>query len=570
MNGARSSSAAVDSAKNVCARLHQAYRDHRLYPPGHPTTKNTMQLVDAVLNSYLNTHGALVLTVTEASLLCEGEEVYLHADSRDNLAFLMFRDGIRSLTLMPGIEPEEVGAFVDCLARADQMADTDQDLSTVLWERDMVHVQLEVVDPFSGGESGVDESFEELRNTVLQRLNELGSIDKAEAEAVGSEDAGAESVGMGLTREEQDGLGEEDLALTEEEIERGEWLVSHPTDILDEFSVVLLEIVANPAGLPGGEDAVFRSVSMVLGRYLDDLNQEGVGRVLSHLYQYEATGVIAPGTFEKLFAEAATPERLSKMIIAAAAISPERVQEVERFLARVRVSIYPALLETLATSDDRVVRKTVLDLLRMEGGTPIEHIWPLMKDRRWYVVRNAVQLVTGSGDPAVVSHLEPLVRHADERVRREVVRSLGTINEPRSLPLLTKALQDKDPAVRILAVRALTRLGGTGHFGAVQSQVESRDFETRSTEEVEAFMVAYGSLGGEQTVNALNKMWKRRVFGTRPMPLRLGALAALGAVGGAAAEKALGEAMKSGDPQIQRAAAKAMTEMQARTKGAES
>jgi len=248
-------------------------------------------------------------------------------------------------------------------------------------------------------------------------------------------------------------------------------------------------------------------------------------------------------------------------------VSPETVEGVERFLAQVRQSVYPALLETLATSSDKVVRKTVLDLLHMEGGTPARHLWPLMKDTRWYVVRNAVQLATASGDPAVGTHIEPLLRHPDTRVRREVARSLGILNDPKCLPALVRAIQDEDSAVRTLAVRGLARQGNMGQFQAVQQQVESRDFETRSPEEVEAFLFAYAALGGERTVEALNKIWKRRMFGSRPLSLRVAAVAALGALGSADARRALSEAMDSGDPHLQRAAARALGASQSRPKG---
>ena len=101
----------------------------------------------------------------------------------------------------------------------------------------------------------------------------------------------------------------------------------------------------------------------------------------------------------------------------------------------------------------------------------------------------------------------------------------------------------------------------------MQVQIEARDFETRSAEEVAAFLVAYAALGGERTLEVLNRMWKRRVFGTRPLPLRLAAVVALGAVGGPEAAGALAEAMQSGETQVQRAAARALGESQARGRG---
>jgi hypothetical protein len=298
-----SSSVAVESARKVCARFHQSYRDHRLYPTGHPTSSNTRELLASTVTSHLESLGPLVLQVTEDRLLVEGEEVYTYTESRDNLAFLMFRDGIRSLTLTPGVESSELAALVDCLARADQLQNTDHDLSTALWEHDLVHVRLEVVDPFLEGEGSSDETFDELRDTVLRRLNELGSVDKAEAEAKGApdEDADPTVVGRGITREEQARVDEESLALTAEEITRGEWLAAHPADPLDEFVVVLLEIVGNPATLPGGETAVYHSLSLALGHYLEDLSQEGLSMVLGQLSTLEAEGKVVRGTVEKVF-----------------------------------------------------------------------------------------------------------------------------------------------------------------------------------------------------------------------------------------------------------------------------
>ncbi len=315
---------------------------------------------------------------------------------------------------------------------------------------------------------------------------------------------------------------------------------------------------------------MLRALSSVLGRYLDDLSQDGLDLVLGNLEKLESEGVISEGTVERVFGGAATAEHLSKMITAAAAASPEVGQGIEQFLTRVRRSIYPALLETLVTSSDKVVRKTVLDLLYSEGGTPALHLWPLLEDDRWYVVRNAVQLATATGDPELAAHLDPLLRHGDVRVRREVARSLATLTDARSQPALVRALGDEDSAVRTLAARGLARQRNRAHFAAVQTQVDSRDFETRSAEEVEAFLVAYATLGGERTLETLNKIWKRRVFGTRPLSLRVAAVTALGAVGGAAAGKALSEAINGDEPQVQRAAARAMGEVQARTKGTDS
>jgi HEAT repeat protein len=568
MNGSTTSSVAVESVKKVCARIHQAYRDRRLYPLDHPTIRNTMDMLMATVTSHLDSLGPLALEVSEDRLFYQGEEVYAHEASRDNLAFLMFRDGIRVLRLKPGIESSELEAAVDCFAHASQMTDTDHDLTTAFWERDLFHIELDTVDPFLEGEGTRDESLNDLRETVLRRLNELTSVGAGEAGATGGYSSQSANAGGGdQDADEPEQVDPESVALTKEEIERSEWLVAHPSDPLDDFAVVLLEIVSNPPALPGGGEALARSLGQVLGQYLDEHNQEGVDLVTNRLTALEAQGRLPQGLTEEIFAHVATAERLSGLIADANSMSPERAASAEQFLAHMRGSLFPPLLEVLATSSDKAVRKTALSLLNMEGGVPVQHLYPLMKDTRWYVVRNAVQLATGSGDPELVGQLEPLLLHPDERVRREVVRSLDALGEARCLPLVVRALQDEDSAVRTLAFRSLARHGNRGQFPAVQAQVESRDLETRPSEEVEALLSAFASLGGERTIEVLNRFWKHRVFGTRPMPLRLAAVQALGAIAAPEARRALKEAAESGEVQLQRVAARVLSEAQARAKG---
>jgi hypothetical protein len=589
----RSGPSPVESAKKACTGLHNTYRSVRLYPSDHPSVRTAFDTLVTTLDSHLESAGPLTLQVEEDALLFEDERVYTGEVGRDNLAFLMFRDGIRSLTFQPGVDTRELEALVDCLAHADQLSDSDQDFATALWGHDLVHIEYEVVDPFLEGDGVADDAFDDLRETVFRRMNELTSVSAPGLEQPGAGGGGASAPSAGAggrteaekdaeaegdTGSEEDGGGDRftdrpesadpgDVALTEADLERSEWLVANQTSPLDDFAVVIMEIIGDPSPAPFGEEAVIRSVEMLVQHYLDDGDLDGLDLVMGRLSRLEQHGRRPAGFGRDLFCRAATAERLTHLIAAMSAADPAKAARIERFLRAVHQSVYPALLETLATSDDKGVRKIVLSLLNMEGGVPVKHLWPLMNDPRWYVVRNAVQLATGSGDPELIRHLERLLRHTDERVRREVIRSLDSLADVRVLPLLVRALQDEDGSVRILAVRSLGRRGARGQFPAVAAQVESRDFETRSPEEVEAFLTTFAVLGGDKAVEVLNRFWKKRVFGTRPMPLRLAAIQALGAVSSPEAKRALGEAARSGEPQLQRAAARAVIEARGATRG---
>jgi len=226
--------------------------------------------------------------------------------------------------------------------------------------------------------------------------------------------------------------------------------------------------------------------------------------------------------------------------------------------------ILPQLLEMLVDSSDKAVRKITLGVLDMKGGVPVEQLWPLMEDPRWYVVRNAVALATGSENPHLLEHLEPLLRHPDARVRREVIRSADTVSGTRPAALFARALNDEDSPVRVLAAHGLGRHGSRVQVTALEALVEARDFAARPAEEISAVLRAYATLGGDATVEMLDKIWRRKIFGTRPMPVRLGAVQALGAVQTPATRQALAQAAKCGESQVQRMANRALAEARAR------
>lgn len=236
-------------------------------------------------------------------------------------------------------------------------------------------------------------------------------------------------------------------------------------------------------------------------------------------------------------------------------------KRVENFLRSVRRWAIPVLIKLLAEAQDRVIRKTLLAVLRTDGGIPWVHLESLLEDGRWYVVRNAVQLAVDSRCPELTSHFERLLRHPDARVRREVLRGLDAFGADVALKYLPRALVDADASVRIMAARSLGRAGGPQHEPCLLARVDDRNLSNLSTEEIEALLVALATLASDRAVPVLNRLWRRRRLGGRPMAIRLAALQALGTIPSAGSQAALIEASKSGEPQVRRAASQLLHRM---------
>jgi HEAT repeat protein len=519
------------------------------------------------LQRHLDRHGSLMLRIEEAALFFEDQEVYFQEELRTSIAFLMFRDGLRFLVFHPGIDEREASAFVDCLAHSDDLASLEHDLATVLWERDLQHVEYEVADPFlsGSGQSLRDEAVNDLRNTVLRRLGELNPGDGV-ADGAGAGEGGGGDGGDEADEQAPQTADPEVVTVTEADIKSGERAVASVDDVFDDFAIVLLEI----AGMPepsAGSDLLLRSLQMVAERLFESGDAKLLGVMVDRLLVLEQDGRRPPGFAADVFVEVATSERVATFIRGLDQATPTELKQAEETLAKMHGWILPIVLELLTESDDRSVRKITLDVLDMAGGVPTEHLWPLLRDPRWYVVRNAVTLATGWGHPQLLERLEPLMRHADARVRREVMRSADTVAGPRPAGLFARALGDDDTSVRVLAANGLARHGNRVNVHALETQIESRDFANRPVEEINAVLSAYASLGGEATMDVLNRIWRHRVIGTKPLPVRLGALQALGVVASPAALEALTEASNSGESQIQKTAMRALAEARGRMWG---
>jgi len=541
----------------ICASLHRAYRDLRLYPEGHPAVRQALDGLVARVQKYLDEEGSLVLDVEENGLLHNGQVVYASDSSQDNMAFLMFRDGLRSISIRSGVESEELEGFARRLAHADDLDPNENDLATVLWEDDFAHIDYGLVDLFLEGEVLADGAIEALRDIVLTRLQETGPITVSEAATA------ADELEVVELRPTDTG----NLTLTEEELARGEMVATLPSTTLEEFAVVLFELLGSYPWQIKEEDGFHRALVTVVGSYVVTGQLERIDFLIGRLRDLEAQGRCTPGFVGSVLSSSVTPGGLNQLLMRARQLSAVENAHIQEFLLSVQRWVMPALLQLLADTPDRALRRGLLALLGEGGGVPGSLLSPLLADSRWYVVRNAVQLAALSPDETLMDELERLIRHPEVQVRREVVRTLTAFGGARAVKLITKFLSDDDSSVRVLAAGGIGRLGGPEHEPLILGQIDSRGFEARAPDEISAFLLAYASLAGEQAVARLERLWKSRLFDSHALPVRMAALKALGTIRGPRARASLQEAARSGGGQVRREAERTLQELLAREQG---
>src|SRR5690606_30350088 len=77
----------------------------------------------------------------------------------DGLAWQLYKDGLRRLTLLPGVESEEIIRFLEVVNRSRLLAaDAGDDLLTLLWEQEFVLITYAFVEALGDGIEFLQES----------------------------------------------------------------------------------------------------------------------------------------------------------------------------------------------------------------------------------------------------------------------------------------------------------------------------------------------------------------------------------------------------------------------------
>ena len=93
----------------------------------------------------------LDIQIVETQLKWEGRVVLDEGErTSDNMAWLLYKDGIRELKMLKGFEEDELGTFFNLLQRVRKATDEDDDLLTLMWEREFATLQYRYVDLTAG------------------------------------------------------------------------------------------------------------------------------------------------------------------------------------------------------------------------------------------------------------------------------------------------------------------------------------------------------------------------------------------------------------------------------------
>ncbi len=110
----------VDTAavENLMQVLVKGLRALQLYLPNNPIYQKAAENIRNAFEPVWEECAELNLLITESEFKWEDAVVLSQPDRADSVPWVLFKDGVRFLTLSPGIEDEEIVQLLDVLHKA--------------------------------------------------------------------------------------------------------------------------------------------------------------------------------------------------------------------------------------------------------------------------------------------------------------------------------------------------------------------------------------------------------------------------------------------------------------------
>ena len=476
-------------------------RATQLYLPNNPVYQQALQNVRAAFAPVWQETNQLAFGVTESDLVLDKRAVLSQPNRGDSVAWVLFKDGVRTLTFLAGVEEEEISRFLTVIHQARTLAaDASDDLLTLLWEQDFQYIRYDFVELASADAVPIPKVEAPPADTapqpqVRQQVAEEVAQPEPPKGLVGLEDFDAtlyflddgerQYLAAEIEREYKQDLRGNILAMLFDLIELQMYssVRSELISILDNFIPYLLAV-----GDFRAVASICRELRVVLqrGRELLPEHRQALEEIPSKLSQAEALAQLLQSLDEaavhpteeelgELFREF-RPQALKTVLAWMPKLTNQRVRELLTSAARRLAQAYPAELT-------RVL------------GMPEEP-----------VLLEAVRLAAHLKLPPVVPALGALFAQGSPQIKVAVVDALAAMGTPGSMQQLEKAVDDADRDVRIGAVRVLGTRGHRNVLAKVEEAVQGKALRGADLTEKMAFFEAYGSLAGGAGVDPLAAM----------------------------------------------------------------
>ena len=471
--------------KDVIEGILKAKKLLKFYPSNNPIYINASKEIYDKFYNVFKENDAISLQISMTALTYKKQQVYDNPQKEGNFAFLFFKDGIKEVTFLKGIDQKELEEFMKILNLDFATEDFDDDIVTLLWTGEFEHIKYIVDEDFLGDseESDHDEisdnALAAAHRDALKKSIERSSI------SIHISDADYQHIAKEIRQQGQPKFYKiitiifELLYLTKE--------ASDTKKIIQ----IIEDIIENC--LIKGD---FEKASYVLD-------------MVNYVIEDKTFGANNAGTFKKINDAINSRDFIGKIVETLEGLPEIDKHGFEAYIKHLDKRSIPFFMPFLGQPKSRPF---LIDALIILGRHNAEAVSRGLYDRRWDIARSTALILGKIASPDSIKYLTKALSYPDHRVRKEVINAMDNINSPEKISYLKNILYDENKSVRLAAAKTLGHIKTEEVKKVLLDELSGKDFLAKDFPEKREFYRIIAQWHDQEVKDFLIKTLNKKRF----------------------------------------------------------
>ena len=566
-----------DDTKKLFAYLLLAGKNVSLYPKGHSISINSMRQFHETLEAFIRQYGDVKIEFERDRVTCQGVEVHAGPSEEGTLPFTLFRDGIRWLEFVEGIELEEIREVLSLINRYSVLTtEPEGDIVTAFWESHFDHVLYKADDFVSGQAGDADDFFSEHTADKIDTLSKPDTMPRSTETITVTDRDKPESPG---------GLAIDTAPSGAIILDRASFVLT-PREQLE-----LQEMVFREEGSSATEH-----LNMLLDMFLQHQEKKDFNIVLEVLLEefevtfarndFDAALIILDGV-RKILDSGRMREPWEKPLIESfykdissdskclkplkniwSSLNAQQMETIERILQHLSPESVETLMHLLLFGQpsqlEQITEDTIVSLINKDMSC----LDDLIKNPDNRISEKLVHILSRLEGDKPLKYLMKLARHSSVSVRRLALKAIGKAHGDQ-ISTIFEFIEDPDISVRRLILTQMSQSRNEITEDLLMQYLQSKKFGATQTEYIKECFLTLGKCGSLRSVPFLSKILLHRKWlaGFKKSAHREGAALALVALKIPEAQQIIETAGRSFHPGLRMIAHRAGKEFFQKYKG---
>jgi HEAT repeat protein len=468
--------------EDIMQELQKAKKQMRMYPPNNPIYVKASKTLHDKFNNFFDLQQELALEIDKYEITYKKEQVYCNQDKIDNLALFFFKDGIRLIFFKKGITREELQDFIRILNVDFETEALDDDIVTMLWERDFEHIK-----------SVVDENF--LSDWEIPEKDKVSDTAIQSAHAAGLR---GETANPNIAIH----MDESDYAYFESEIERQ----NQPK--IQKVITILFESLTHSHD-PEDIKRIAGFIKDTLYFCIEHGDFYNASHALDLLEEFKsgpAKDRVTPDMFNDIYDAINGEEFTNEILKVLESDIDVDSSHFSSYTNHLNQSVIPYFMHILGELQKIKNRRFLIDTLSKIGRNNVHALAKGLNGTKWYVARNTALILGSIATRDTIPYLVESLPHEDQRVRKEVVNALGNTGSPEVIEHIKQSFNDPNFHVRNAAAKAMGTIKTDDARQLLLKEISAKDFLLKDLNEKKEFFTALANWPDQEVKDFLIKI----------------------------------------------------------------